>query len=144
MSYIQVRKEQPVNRPEAQAQHIIEQFLISPYIVFPLLCFRTRVYGVNLSFLSRRKLFCRFRAPGLDDAPPELLPPGLDEPPPRPPPAFLFSLIMSSRDMFILSAILKRFTLRIAENTQRISAVERLITGCFLWWRCDVEPAGNT
>lgn len=62
----------------------------------------TLLYGVALLSLSVRKLLCRSRA-GLDDPRPEL-PVGLDEPPRRPLPPFLFSLMMSSSDMLILSA----------------------------------------
>lgn len=60
------------------------------------------MYGVGLLSLSVRKLLGRSRA-GLDDPRPEL-PADLDEPPRRPLPPFLFSLMMSSSDMLILSA----------------------------------------
>ena len=111
--------------------------------LFHYLLSHTLVYGVDLLFLSRLKLFCRPRA-GLDDPPerPEL-PPGPEEPLSPPLPPFLFSLIMSSKDMLILSAIVGFKLLANTEEEQRTFGVEtRLFISCSLRYR-GVETSGN-
>lgn len=117
--------------------------LLSFQFDFHRLLFHTLVYGVDLLFLSRLKLFCRLRT-GLDDPleRPEL-PPGPDDPLSRPLPPFLLSLIMSSRDMLILSAIVVFKLLANTEEEQRTFGVEtRLFISCSL--RCrGVETSGN-
>lgn len=105
-----------------------------------MLVFHTLVYGVDLLFLSRLKLFSRLRA-GLDDPPvrPEL-PPGLDDSPRRPLPPFLFILIISSRDIFILSAIVElELVANATKNFRRRDVIYALFNRR---WR-DVESRGK-
>lgn len=93
---------------------------------------------MGLLILSCRNLFSRFRT-GLDAPRPEL-PLGLDDPPPRPLPPFLLSLIMSSRDIFILSAIARVYLV----ETQKVHKELREPGNSFsLRWRGDVETSGT-
>uniref|UniRef100_A0A4W6DBD6 Uncharacterized protein n=1 Tax=Lates calcarifer TaxID=8187 RepID=A0A4W6DBD6_LATCA len=95
------------------------------------------------STLPSGPLFCRLLV-GPDDPParPEL-PPGPDDPLPRPLPPFLFSLIMSSRDIFILSAIVVFKPLRNAENEQRSFSVGDLLNSCLSLRQRGVGTGGN-
>lgn len=120
-------------------------FLSAPFNAF---LFHTLVYGVLLLFRSRLKLFGRLLT-DLDHPPPARpeLPPEPDDapPPPRPLPPFLFSLIMSSRDMLILSAIVafKLFlALKLNTNKELWVPADGGKAATFPLWR-GVEAGGN-